>query len=129
METWQIIVIVAAVVVVVAAIIAAIAMKRRREIVDLRDRFGPEYDRAMGGVDDRRGRRDARADLADRADRRDELDIRELSPTASDRYSDAWANVQSRFVDEPQGAVMDADSLIAQAMRERGYPVDQFDEQ
>src|SRR5262249_29385084 len=99
----------AAIIVVLAAIVALVA-KRKREIIDLRDRFVPEY-------------------LAHRAERRDQLDIRELSSGARQRYHDAWINVQTRFVDEPNAAVVDADGLIAQVMRERGYPVDHCDEQ
>jgi hypothetical protein len=129
MEVWEVILVVVAVVVIVAAVIAVVVMKRHREIVDLRDRFGPEYDRRVGKADDRRERKDARGELSDRAERRDQLEIRDLSPSARSRYNDTWINVQTRFVDEPNAAVQDADSLIAQVMRERGYPVDQFDEQ
>nr|MBA3718270.1 hypothetical protein [Actinomycetota bacterium] len=33
--------------------------------------------------------------------------------------------VQGRFVDDPRGAVSEADSLIRSVMDERGYPVDE----
>ena len=36
--------------------------------------------------------------------------------------------MQARFVDDPRGAVQDADTLIQSVMRERGYPVDDFDQ-
>ena len=35
--------------------------------------------------------------------------------------------MQSSFVDRPQVAVADADRLITDLMRERGYPVDDFE--
>ena len=35
--------------------------------------------------------------------------------------------MQARFVDNPAGAVGDADALIQRVMRDRGYPVDDFD--
>ena len=35
--------------------------------------------------------------------------------------------MQSTFADRPQVAVADADRLITDLMRERGYPVDDFD--
>jgi hypothetical protein len=35
--------------------------------------------------------------------------------------------MQSGFVDRPQIAVADADRLITDLMRERGYPVDDFE--
>ena len=102
MDTWLIVVLLAVAVIVVIAAIVAVMVKRHRQVVDLGDRFGPEYDRAMSDTDGRRGRKDVRTDLADRAERRDQLDIRELSPSARDRYGEAWSNVQARFVDEPQ---------------------------
>jgi hypothetical protein len=36
--------------------------------------------------------------------------------------------VQARFVDDPGGAVQEADTLIQSVMRERGYPVDDFEQ-
>src|ERR671912_616390 len=45
------------------------------------------------------------------------------------RYRVQWGELQGRFVDRPVVAVADADELIAQVMRERGYPVDDFESQ
>jgi len=39
-----------------------------------------------------------------------------------------WHNTQAKFVDEPEEAVGEADSLIQEVMRERGYPVQDFDQ-
>jgi hypothetical protein len=36
--------------------------------------------------------------------------------------------VQTAFVDTPSGAVDDADRLVTQVLRERGYPIDDFDQ-
>jgi hypothetical protein len=36
--------------------------------------------------------------------------------------------VQALFVDDPQGAVHDGDMLIQSVMRDRGYPVDDFEQ-
>ena len=36
--------------------------------------------------------------------------------------------MQTAFVDNPSGAVGDADRLVTEVMRERGYPVDDFDQ-
>jgi hypothetical protein len=41
---------------------------------------------------------------------------------------DDWQTTQAAFVDDPAVAVTDADRLIQRAMRERGYPVDDFEE-
>ena len=42
------------------------------------------------------------------------------------RYADEWQAIQARFVDQPQGAITEADRLLDRVMRERGYPVDDF---
>jgi hypothetical protein len=122
MDTWVWIVIIAAVVLVVLGIAYVATTSRRRR--GLQDRFGPEYDRTVDSADSRRA---AESELRDREQRHDELDIRELSPAARDRYFEEWRMVQVRFVDAPGDAVREADSLVQQVMRDRGYPVDDFD--
>jgi hypothetical protein len=92
----------------------------------LQARFGPEYDR---GIKEGGSRRKAEAELAGRANRRDKLDIRPLTEAARQRYAVQWAELQSRFVDRPVVAVVDADELVTQVMRDRGYPVDDFESQ
>jgi hypothetical protein len=122
MDTWVWIVIIAAVVLVVLAIAYVATTSRRRR--GLQDRFGPEYDRTVDSADSRRA---AESELREREQRHDELDIRELTPAARDRYFEEWRMVQVRFVDGPGEAVREADSLVQQVMRDRGYPVDDFD--
>jgi hypothetical protein len=123
MDAKWIIVIVVAAVVVLALVAWALAMRARRR-QELKDRFGPEYDRV---VEDADRRRDAERDLRARAARRDEIDVRDLSPAARDRYLGQWHDVQAHFVDDPAMATNEADSLISTVMRDRGYPVDDFD--
>jgi hypothetical protein len=118
--TWVIVVV--AVVVVIA--LAALALGRGRSAA-LKRRFGPEYDRT---VDETGGRRAAESSLRDRAKRRNELEIHELSHEARLQFATRWREVQSGFVDDPRLAVDDADRLLQAVMRERGYPVDEFDE-
>ena len=118
--TWVIVVV--AVVVVIA--VAAVAMTFGRSAA-LKRRFGPEYDRI---VDEKGGRRAAEASLRDRAKQRDALEIHELSDEARSTYSAQWRDVQAGFVDDPRRAVAHADWLVQEVMRERGYPVDEFDQ-
>jgi hypothetical protein len=122
MDTWVWIVIAAAVVVAVLVIAwLALGSKRRR---GLQERFGPEYDRTVETSDSRRA---AETELREREQRHEELDIRDLSPAARDRYFEQWRTVQVRFVDSPGEAVREADTLVQEVMRDRGYPVDDFD--
>ena len=92
---------------------------------DSRDRFGPEYDRA---VRQHGSERKAEAKLADRETRVDLLKIRDLDVAERERYLAQWQAVQSRFVDYPKGAVTEADELVCSLMKTRGYPVTDFDQ-
>jgi hypothetical protein len=113
------------VVLVVVAVVVVAAMRRRRT-EGLRDRFGPEYDRAVEASDDRRN---AEQNLLDRARRRDRLDIRPLPEAARARYAEQWRGIQERFIDDPAGSVGAAHTLLDQVMGERGYPTKDFEEQ
>ena len=123
MATWVWILIIIAAVVVVAVIAMA---ARQRRTTALRQRFGPEYDRA---VEAREGRRPAEADLRDREKQRAQLDIRPLPEDTRVRFAAEWRDVQERFVDQPSDAVVDADRLVYSVMEARGYPMGDFDAQ
>jgi hypothetical protein len=114
-------IIIVAVVVIALVLIVGTQQARRRR---LRERFGPEYKRR---VEERGDRRQAERELGDLARERDRLDITPLDPQARSRYLAAWNQVQSQFVDQPQEALESADVLVGQVMRERGYPVEDFD--
>ena len=123
MDLWMWIVI--AVIAVAAIAVTAWAVARARRTETLRDTFGPEYDRALT---DEGGRHAGESELRARVERHDELDLRPLSPVAAERYTNEWRFVQSRFVDTPDGALSQADALITGVMRDRGYPMDEFDQ-
>ena len=54
--------------------------------------------------------------------------LRPLAPLARKGFMDAWKGTQAEFVDDPAVAVSDADRLIQSVMRDRGYPVEDFDD-
>ena len=116
----------AAVVVLLIAALAWLYMRKRRSTTaNLRQKFGPEYDRA---VLKHGSERKAQAKLEDREKRVEKLNIRDLDPMEHDRYLKRWEAVQSRFVDSPKGAVAEADDLVSSLMKTRGYPVTDFDQ-
>lgn len=114
--------------IVVAAIVGAgvvwFVMGRRRH-ARLRQRFGPEYERAVHEVGNVRR---AEATLEARAKRVERLQIRPLNAADGARFADAWRHIQTRFVDEPQAAVTEADRLVGEVMTTRGYPLGDFEQ-
>jgi len=113
-----------AVVIVVAAalIIGAIwLLLRRRRTTELRERFGPEYDRVRQS---KQSAAEAERELQDRQRRVEAFALKPLTPEDADAFSALWRRVQARFVDEPRTAAVEADRLIEDVMRARGYPVE-----
>ena len=122
MPTWLwVVIVVAAALVVLGVLWSALQARRTR---GLRDRFGKEYDKVAA---DAPTKREAESELRERERRREALDIRPLAPADRDRFSARWTTVQADFVDDPAGAVVQADALIQEVMRLRGYPVDDFE--
>jgi predicted nucleic acid-binding protein len=109
-------------VVIALALFGADRQRSRR----LEEKFGPEYGRTVKEHGDRRA---AESELREREDVRERLEITPLSERQRERYGAEWQQVQSDFVDNPSGAVAEADRLVAEVMRERGYPVDDFEQQ
>ncbi|MBU8812120.1 hypothetical protein [Mycolicibacterium goodii] len=126
MPTWSWIAIgVVVAVLVILALVCLVSMSRQKRSERLRSHFGPEYDRTVDTTGDRRA---AEKELLGRQRAHKKLDIVELSPEARARYFQAWTATQAEFVDDPAGAVRDADRLVTEVMRERGYPVDDFEQ-
>ncbi len=121
MDTWVLVVVSAIFVFLAIASVLAWKSLRRSE---LQQRFGSEYDRT---VDEADSRRDAERALRDREARHAMLELHPLTTTARQRYERDWMALQARFVDRPQVAVADADGMIANVMRDLGYPVDDFE--
>ena len=118
------VVVVAAIVALIVAIALIVRARKRRS--QLRDWFGPEYDRT---VDEHDRRRHAERDLQERVERHEGIHLRPLSPAARNRYDEEWHQVQESFVDRPRVALEQAGALVTNLLRDRGYPVDDFDEQ
>jgi hypothetical protein len=92
----------------------------------LRQRFGREYDRV---VEEHGSTEEAENVLLAREKRAHRLKLRALKDSDRNRYTADWRAVQARFVDDPSGAVAAASHLIESVMRERGYPIEDFEQQ
>ena len=124
MPIWGWFFIAAIVVVAVAGLIVATSASRRKRTERLKENFGPEYERTVAETGEQNA---AEKELVARERKRDKLDIRPLTRAALKGYADRWRAVQTAFVDSPSSAVGDADRLATEVMRERGYPIDDFD--
>jgi hypothetical protein len=112
-------------IIVIAVIVIAAAWfyTRRRKSDVLKQKFGSEYDRVLQQQGDPRR---AETVLADREKRVSSFKIRALPTPERDRYAHQWAFVQKQFVDDPRGAVTEADRLVTDVMNTRGYPMSEF---
>jgi hypothetical protein len=121
----KLIVLAAAVILIIAVLAWLYIRKRRTTTADLRQKFGPEYERALRTHG---SERKAEAKLVDREKRVEKLNLRDLDPMEHERFLKRWESVQSRFVDSPKGAVTEADDLVSSVMKTRGYPLSDFDQ-
>jgi hypothetical protein len=114
---------------VAVAIVLGLAVEGRRRArlrsVQLHQRFGPEYDRA---VDEFGSPARAERELAARTRRVEHIHFRELTQIDRARFASAWSQIQGQFIDDPAGAVMAANELIKEVMSARGYPSDGYDQ-
>ncbi len=108
--------VVVAIAVAIAVIVAFVAwsLSKRRRSARLRERFGPEYERAV-----RDSGSPARAEeaLESRERRVAQYHIRPLGQEESGRFAETRRRVQTGFVDEPRRAVEEADALVADLMK------------
>jgi hypothetical protein len=109
---------VAAVVVLLVGVLAWMS-SRRKQHQHLADRHGSQYERA---VEQYGSTSKAEKELKQRERLFEKANIRDLSPADRERYSNLWRSVQARFVDSPGAAVAEADTLVGEVMRVRGYP-------
>jgi hypothetical protein len=113
------------VVLAIAAVIAIALLVVNQRSKRLRERFGPEYSRA---VEETGSKTRAEAKLEKLEKRVGRFKIRPLEPAARADFLTAWHRIQARFVDDPKASLSEADALIQKLMAERGYPVVEFDQ-
>jgi hypothetical protein len=104
--------------------IAWLFSRRQKQTQRLQQRFGPEYDRAVADLG---GRTKAESELREREKRVEHFNITPLAPAEAARFSQAWNTLQSRFIDNPPGVVVQADQLVRELMLKRGYPMGDFE--
>jgi hypothetical protein len=105
--------------------LAAMAVMRAQRTKRLKERFGPEYDRAMNEIGDKRR---AEEELDARLAHVNTLQIHPLTAEQVNRFALEWQKTQTDFVDEPLKALQKADRLIREVMKTKGYPVEDFEQ-
>jgi hypothetical protein len=118
-------IVIAIIVVAVLAVVAFFLVTRRRKTEHLKQKFGSEYDRLVHQHGDPQR---AETVLAAREKRVSHFELRSLPPIERERYAQQWALVQKKFVDDPKGAVNEADLLVTEVMNARGYPMSEFNQ-
>ena len=98
----------------------------RRRSLDLKTHFGHEYDRTLNETGNRMR---AESVLEERRTRVQRLSLRHLSNEERLSFEQGWNNVQARFVDDPSGAIAEADRLLGEVMQAVGYPKSDFEQQ
>ena len=119
------VIIIGALVLLIVVGLIGMAMARQRRTKRLQEQFGPEYDRTLKKMGDKR---EAESDLEERLAHVNTLNIRPLTAEETNRYALQWQEVQREFVDEPLLSLQKADRLIREVMKARGYPVEDFEQ-
>jgi hypothetical protein len=107
-----------------AIALAVWALIQREKTRKLTRTFGLEYDRVS---EHEKSSRRAEAVLEERQKRVANYQIRPLSSEERNAFGAEWHARQEHFVDAPREAVAQADLLITEVMRVRGYPMSDFD--
>src|SRR4051812_9474850 len=114
-------------VVVVLAVVALafwLISGQRRRRAELREQFGPEYDRTVRAHG---AEREAERELTERRERVHQLHLRPLTAEQSGHYVTEWRSVQAQFVDDPEHAIAEADQVLVEVMQLCGYPMVDFE--
>lgn len=121
-QTWVVVAVILLALVVVAWLVTR--ERHRKQSLRLRQRFGPEYSRV---ISERGNRAKAEAELLARERRVERLKLVPLPTEEAAKFSQEWGVLQTRFVDNPRGVVVEADRLVRDLMVRRGYPMADFE--
>jgi hypothetical protein len=105
--------------------VVGMALMRVQRTKRLKERFGPEYERTINEMGDKR---QAESELEARLAHVNTLNIRPLTTEEVNRYALEWQGTQTEFVDEPLTSLQKADRLIREVMKAKGYPVEDFEQ-
>ena len=121
-----IVIIVVALLLLGAGVFLGRTLTRWQHSRQLKQRFGPEYERLVHEFEDKDK---AEAELDARQERVASLNIHPLSPEETKRFGEQWRLIQANFVDQPAVALGEAHRLVTQVMQTRGYPMENFEQQ
>ncbi|MGA2489794.1 MAG: hypothetical protein ABSF99_06350 [Anaerolineales bacterium] len=122
--TTYIIIAVVLVLVILGAILGSIFARRQRS-KRYSDKYGPDYGHTVKTMGNEKK---AQTEMDERQKHVETLNIRSLSLSERERYLAEWKAVQSKFIDQPGPATVEADHLIMEVMQLRNYPVSEFEQ-
>jgi len=120
-QTW---IILAVVIVLASVAVGAWYFYQKKRSQTLQKHFGPEYDRTVTELG---SRAKGESELKAREKRVERLELIPLAAPEAARFGEAWQALQSRFVDNPKGVVVQAEQLVRELMEKRGYPMGDFE--
>ena len=116
MATWEWIVLGVAIAVALILVLAFARIRMRRS--HLKERFGPEYKRAVADE----GLGGGESQLKAIEGEHEKLELHDLPPMTRERYLDEWRQAELRFVSDPRDAIRAAERIVERVLHERGYP-------
>ncbi len=112
-------------VLVIIGIILGPIFARRKRSQRFHDKFGSEYDHTVKTMGNQKK---AQTEMDERQKHVETLNIHPLSVSERDRYLADWNAIQTKFIDQPGQATVEADHLIMVVMQMRAYPVSDFEQ-
>ena len=119
------IIIIVVLVLVVLGLLLALIFSRRQRSKRYTAKYGADYDHTVKTMG---SQTKAQTEMDQRQKHVDSLDIRSLSLPEREKYLAEWKAVQTKFIDQPGPATVEADHLIMEVMQSRNYPVADFEQ-